>query len=436
MATIKKKAGKAPAKKSTINNDFAEVVDKLLLSLKSEVMEEISQLMQEFNFPGNSIPFSAINLDKAMISGDVIAAGSIRKFSSTGIEDLAKTTKLTIMDNMVVIENKLIAQQLSIKGNVEIDGNVTILGDTGFDKTTTNKLVHSIAKQVYSVVKADVDRGLQNISGDHVKGGTITNFSSTGIEDLAESTQLTIMKGMVVVEGKLATNSLFIKENAVIDGDLTVKGDLLLDAKFGDHLIKRTKEQVITSLETDAVDIVITKIKDTEFDVKNILIRGRALIDGETGLAAFIRESRLTQVGILKELQVSGEAQLCSSFYAGNKRVGINTTEPAAALAVWDEEIEIVIGKHSANRSYLGTLRAQEVVLGAHNKTNIILTTSGLTAIKTLVADQTRFYSAAKVPNFESTSGAVCFNTKPDTGKPYGWICLGGARWGIMGLVE
>lgn len=436
MAKIKKGTGKIPGPTSTINNDFSAVVNQLLTSLKAEVMVEIKDLMEEFNFPKNSIPFSAINLDKALIPGDVIAGGSIRKFASTGIEDLAKGTKLTILDNMVVIENKLVAQQLSVKGNVEIDGNVTILGDTGFDKQTTNRIVHSVGKKVYASVSADLARELENISGDHVKGGTITKFSSAGIEDLAKSTQLTIMDKMVVVESKLATQTLFVKKDAVIDGDLTVKGDLLLDTQFSDHLIKRTTEQVTNALKTDAAGIVLGQIKDTEFDVKNILVRGRALIDGEAGLAPFIRLSRLTQVGNLKDLQVAGEAQLCGSFYAGNKRVGINTLEPAAALAVWDEEVEMLIGKHSKDTGYIGSLRAQEVIIGAHNKTNIVLGTGGQVLVKDLIADKTRFYSSEKVPNFESESGAVCFNTKPDVGKPFGWMCLGGARWGIMGLVE
>jgi len=439
MAISKKKASTSPAKKSTINNDFSAVVDQLLASLKAEVMVEIQDLMQEFKFPERSIPFAALNLDKALVPGNIVAGGSIRKFSSTGIEDLAKDTKLTIMDKMVVVENKLVASQLAIKGNVEIDGNVTINGDTGFDKTTTNKLVSSIAKQVYHIVSADLNRGLENISGDHVKGGTITNFSSTGIEDRAKETQLTIMDDMVVVESKLAAQSLFVKDDVTIEGNLTILGDMPLDEDTRNELIsgaaKQVHAQITKELKETLIDQLIARIQQTEFDIRNVSVRGKPLIDGENGLAAFIRKTRITEVSALKSLQVIGEAQLCDSFYAGNKRVGINTVDPAAALAVWDDDVEILIGKHSKATGYIGSLRPQEVIIGAHNKTNIVLGTGGQTLVKDLIADQTRFYSSDKVPNFESEAGAVCFNTKPSLAKPWGWICLGGARWGIMGEV-
>ena len=447
----------------TINKDFGAIIDQLLRNLKIEVMDEMRELMQDFNFPDQSnlkievmdeirelmqdfnfsdqsIPFSAINLDQAIISGNIIASGMIRKFSSTGIEDLAKHTKLTVMDSMVVVENKLVAQKLFVKGNVVIDGNVTINGDTGFDKTTMNNLVHNIGKRVYTLVGADLARGLENISGDHIIGGTITGFSSTGIEDLAKKTQLTILDKMVVVENKLVAQSLFVKGDTVIDGNLVIRGDLPLDDKTTNRLISKISEQVHEQISNDIkneiVDSLITRIKATQFDVKNILIAGRPLIDGDSALAPFIRDTRITRVGTLKQLEVTGETQLCGSFYAGNKRIGINTTEPAAALAIWDEEVEIVIGKHSSNKGYMGTLRQQEVIIGAHNKTNIILAINGLTTIKTLIAAETRFYSGDTAPNFESNVGAVCFNTKPDIGKPSGWMCLGGARWGIMSKIQ
>lgn len=438
MATIKKKAGKRPTKKDSINSDFSAVVDQLLASIKAEVMVEIDELMKQFDFPDKSIPFKSINIDKAVrISGDNIYDGTIKKFSSTGIEDLANETILTVMDNAVVIENRLVAQRLSVKGNVEIDGNVTILGDTGFDNITKSKLLHPIRKDVYALVSEDLTKELENISGDHVKGGTITKFSSTGIEDLAEETQLTVMDDMVVVENKLAAQSLFVKGDTTIEGNLLLLGDMPLDENTRNGLISdiatHVHSQINEDLKVALVGQIIDTIKDTQFDVKNILIGGRPLIDGKSGLAPFIRESRLTRVSVLKDLQVAGETQLCGSFYAGNKRVGINTTKPAAALSIWDEEIEIVLGKHSANRIYMGTLRPQEVIIGAHNKTNIIMATNGLTAIQALRADKTRFYSEDSAPNYESEPGAVCFNTKPDIGQPFGWMCLGGARWAIMG---
>ena len=441
MANTKKVAVRQTAKKSSVNNDFSAVVDQLLASLKADVMVEIKELMERFDFPDKSIPFDAIDINpKSFISGNNIHSGTISQFSSKGIEDLAKETQLTVMDNAVVIENQLVSQRLSVKGNLEVDGNVTIRGETAFDVETKNKLLGPLRKEVCRIVSADLAKKIETISGDRITGGTVTKFSSTGIEDLAEDTQLTVMDDMVVVENKLAADTLFVKGDTTIEGNLLLLGDMPLDENTRNGLISDTADavhsQITDDLKVELVNRMVEQIKDTQFDVKNILIAGRPLIDGTNSLAAFIRESRLTRVSTLKELQVSGETQLCGSFYAGNNRVGINTTQPAAALSIWDEEVELVMGKHSANRTYIGTLRPQEVIFGAHNKTNIILATNGLTAIKTLRADKTRFYSEDKVPSFESEIGAVCFNTKPKVGEPFGWMCLGGARWAIMGLLE
>ena len=462
MAKIDKSVGAALANKKPSFNDAVGgvVIDQLMADIKAEVMPEINkkilsvnfnevvrqavtvalkQQIKTLDFPNHSIPSLAVDLSTSRISGDNVSGGTIKKFNSTGIEDLAKKTKLTIMDNMVVVENKLFAKQLEIKGNVVIDGNLQIHGDMPLDNIIINKIVDKMATRVHSQLDAEIKRKLENISGDNITGGIITNFSSTGMEDRAEETQLTILDGMVVIENNLVTQSLSVKGDTIIDGNLTILGKMPLDTNTRKNLISETAtqvhEQISEDLKTSLVDVIIEKIKDTDFDVKNILIRGRPLIDGESDLAPFIRGTRITRVGNLKELQVAGEAQLCGSFYAGNKRVGINTTQPAAALSVWDEEVEIVIGKHSANRSYLGTLRLQEVVLGAHNKQNIVLSTNGVTAIKTLVADGTKFSSADKAPNYQSEMGSVCFNTKPALGEPYGWICLGGARWGVMGTI-
>lgn len=444
MAKINKGVGVALAgKKDSMTKSLDGVVEQLLTNLKSEVQiiaDDLIEMMQNLNFPDNSIPAKSIDFSNIKFSGNSVTGGLIRKFNSTGIEDLAKKTKLTVMDNMVVIENKLIAQQLAIKGNVVIDGNLTINGDMPLDNAIINKIVTKMADRVHKQLHTEIKTKLENISGDNIAGGTITNFSSNGIEDRAKETQLTVLDDIIVIENKLVTQELSVKGDTVIEGNLTILGDMPLDKVTRSNLVReiatQVHEKVSNEIKTEIVGSLIKEIKDTQFDVNNILIKGRPLIIGDSDLAPFIKETRIRSVGTLKELQVTGEAQLCGSFYAGNKRVGINTTEPAAALSVWDEEVEIVLGKHSSNRSYIGTLRQQEVVLGAHNKQNIILSITGVTAIKTLVADRTKFSSADKAPNHKSEMGSVCFNTKPDIGLPYGWICLGGARWGIMGLVE
>ena len=57
--------------------------------------------------------------------------------------------------------------------------------------------------------------GNDSVSGDSIDGGTISNFASTGIDDNATSTQITVTDSAVTMAG-----------DAIVTGDLTVNGTL------------------------------------------------------------------------------------------------------------------------------------------------------------------------------------------------------------------
>jgi len=63
----------------------------------------ISALQQnQFAFPENSVPSSALNLEGFVISGDNIKNGIITGFGSTGIDDKATSCQLTILVDVTV----------------------------------------------------------------------------------------------------------------------------------------------------------------------------------------------------------------------------------------------------------------------------------------------------------------------------------------------
>jgi len=412
---------------------------KAYMSSREKLVKDMVQMIEDMDFEMQSIPAFAIDFEKARISGNAISGGTIKKFTSTGIEDRADNVQLTILDNIVVVEDKLVTRSLSVTEDVVIQGNVTIHGDMPLDAAITDKLVRKIGKSVQLQVNDNLKTQIENISGDNIVGGLHKEFRSTGIQDLGSKTQLTVMDDFVVVENNLLTQEITVKKNAVIDGDLEIKGKFIVDPAFSNDIVKRAAAEVgsNTLIQAESLaDKIADGIQGSNLDVESISIKGKKLVNADGSLAKWIRDTRITKLGLLSGLNVSGEAYIYDTFYVGNNRVGVNTTEPAAALAVWDENVEILIGKHSKNTGYIGSLRAQEVILGAHNKTNIVLGTGGQTLINDLIADKTRFFSASKCPDFEGEPGSVCFNTKPVSRGPFGWICLGGAAWGIMGLIE
>ena len=291
-----------------------------------------------------------------------------------------------------------------------------------------------------SIPSNSVNFNFASMSGDQITGGTHKKFNSTGIQDLSGETQLTIMDNMVVVEDRLISKNLTLTGDAIIEGNLILKGKMPLDEETVNEIVESSavsaQEKISTEIQDTLAKRIQVQIKENGFDVASILVNGRKLIEGEGILAPWIKDTRISKVGELTDLTVKGETQLSGSLYTSHSRVGINTTSPGLALAIWDEETEILIGKRKAQTGYIGSVRMQEVVLGSNNKENIILDPAGQVSIKDLIADQTQFHSSATTPNFPGKVGAIAFNITPKVGAPWGWMCLGGERWAIMGILD
>jgi hypothetical protein len=277
------------------------------------------------------------------------------------------------------------------------------------------------------------------LSGNQIKGGVHQNFTSTGIQDTSTAHQLTVMDNYVVVESELVTNTANVKRDLIIDGNLILKGDVNTESRGIQRLITQAADLARESLSGEILDkfasATTDKFSEQGIDASKLTINGKDAIV-ENSLGKHITESNLQKLGTINELQTRGEVDLSDVLYVGNKRVGINTWEPSRALAVWDEETEIVAGKHSKNTSYIGSIRNQRVILGSDNETNIILDTDGSTKVTDLTVDGIRITSSDTVPGRTGTLGEIVFNANPAVGAPMGWVCLGETRWASLGRIE
>jgi hypothetical protein len=140
----------------------------------------------------------------------------------------------------------------------------------------------------------------------------------------------------------------------------------------------------------------------------------------------------------LKELEVSGEALLSDVLYTtpGNKRVGINTMEPSDALTVWDQETEVVIGKHASQEGYIGTRRRQNLNIGANNKVGITVRSDGTVSMDKLELLGRTIGSSKTIPGHAAKKGDIVLNDNPTVGDYVGWVCLDGIRWAGYGKIE
>lgn len=228
----------------------------------------------------------------------------------------------------------------------------------------------------------------------------VDKLQISGIESFTKDVQLTVLDDNVVVEKTLVADH--IQANKI-----SVK-DLELDRETYDSI----KHDILKSVPVP---------RNYDEDIQNI--------------KAQITNSKH---GEFKELEVSGEALLSDVLYTtpGNRRVGINTMDPSDALTVWDNETEVVIGKHKAQEGYIGTRRRQDINIGANNKVGIIVRSDGSVVINKLELLGRTISESDRVPGHAAKRGDIVLNSKPEVGNPIGWVCLDGIRWSGFGNIN
>ena len=277
------------------------------------------------------------------------------------------------------------------------------------------------------------------ITGDNVKGGIIENFSSTGIDDRATGVAVTVLDHATVVENNLFTQDLTVEGTATINGNLNITGAVNEDSEFYRNLINSATTSALSNMNRGLFDSysssVFEQIKTDGLNLSKIKLNDTEVIT-DNRLGSTIVNSNLQTLGLLKELQVIGESIFAETLYVTPKRVGINTIEPSGALAIWDQEVEIVAVKKSADTGSFGTPRQQRLVLTSNNKENIILETDGSATINELRMGSMKFSAAAQPPNYVGERGHVVWNNNPNPGGPMGWICMGATNWANFGIID
>lgn len=252
-----------------------------------------------------------------------------------------------------------------------------------------------------SIPLSKVNTATLKISKDQIIDFTQGN----GVEDLAENVQLTVLDDCIVVEDTVVAQ--------------TVRADTLIVKDVA------TDQEWYRNLKTDILNSVPKP--QTPKDWSWEIAQTEAKID-----VAIKRQ------GQLKELEVSGEALLSDVLYTtpGNRRVGINTMDPSDALSVWDNECEVVIGKHKAQEGYIGTRRRQDLNIGANNKVGITIRSDGSVVVDKLVLNEKAISTSDTIPGTAAKRGDIVLNTKPEVGKYVGWVCIDGIRWAGFGKIE
>lgn len=332
----------------------------------------------------------------------------------------------------------------------------------------------------------------RSLTGDHINGGKIQNFSSTGILDTASSTVLSVNDDGVSVEkfskgfdvyGDVKINSLTCEtiDSSVIMCDvlrtknieaeityantepITFKGDNL-EGKGILWAGKGYTKQLIFATNPDRIfiseDIDLPRGKG--FSINNIKV-----ID-ENSLGTTITKSYLKEVGRLKGLVVDGSMSVSNYLYfdSNTNRLGLGTEQPSAAITLIENNVEVILGAKENSRAFIGTFASHpidiitdnqsrinigpdgNIVLGNFKLPPIQVSVNGKLAIKINNPDpevDLHVNGAIKFNNKLQTHGKgipdggyynlgdIVWNTEPRIGSYAGWICI---QSGTPGLWE
>jgi hypothetical protein len=299
-------------------------------------------------------------------------------------------------------------------------------------------LVNSFNFPDGSIPGRSVDPRTLAISGDNITPGLIKHFQSTGIQDSATECQVTILDRATVFENRLVAGGLEVAGDTTFKGNVTIEGNLPKGSAFVNQLVDLVIESFNASYSNGTfdqyVDRVFDKIGTDGLDVSSVKVNGQDLVSERT-LSGEVINSNLQKVGALKELQVVGETLLDQTLYVSNGRIGINNMDPERALDLWDQEVQIVLGKRKQDTAIIGTARNQELIISANNRDQLIVGVDGSVSVKSLNIGRTNHTSAGRQPSDNRPIGQIVWNEQPIIGSPVGWVSLGGARWAGFGII-
>lgn len=417
-----------------LNQHFGKIIEGLVADITSNVLVQVDGVIS-----------NAINNRLATYD------------FSTHIKEAASAAFEKRVNNYQIDSKKLesrIAERINITISQVESNTAAIISDavtkqvaaTNFQQAMTDAVGTIISDRLHeyvfpenSIRASSINFSNYTISGDLIRGGIVTEFSSTGIDDRSTNVALTILDDVTVVENNLLTKDLTVEGAMTINGKFVVNGEIPKDSEFYQTLITDSSSTTLDKLDNTFFntysDIIFNKIKTDGLDLNRITIDGKEIIK-DSRLGPSIMESNLQTLGLVRELQVSGETFLAQTLYISGKRVGINTIEPSTAFSVWDDEVEVIVAKKQQDTGIIGTPRQQRLVISANGKDNVVVEPDGSTRIDDLRIGSIRFTSSPTPPNYVSERGHIAWNTNPNPGGPMGWICLGAANWANFGIID
>jgi len=411
-----------------VQNIISEITTKVQAQVADIITEKVDEVIGNIDY--NTVLATKLNqLLDSKISQLNIDRNTVESVLTTRVEQIATSLATSAQQHALERVGDLVTSQLT-------NADFQRLFQDGLAMAIKNNL---IAFPDNSIAARSIDTSALLISGDNIQGGIVKNFGSTGIDDRAENCQLTIMDDVTVVENNLLTRDLTVKGTVNIEGDLNVSGLAVETSAFYLQLVKSASEAAKRGVNDELFagysKLVTDKLYSDGINLSRVTVDDKVVITADS-LGSTVVNSNLQKLGELRELQVSGESLLSQTLYTTNRRVGVNTIEPTAVLDVWDQEVEVSIGKQTSNTAIIQTPRNQALVLSSNDKQNLTLETDGSVSMTKLNLNNVSITFSHVPPTDNQTKGNIVFNANPTLGGPMGWVSLGDSRWANFGVID
>ena len=321
----------------------------------------------------------------------------------------------------------------------------------------------------------------RSLTGDHLNGGTVINFASTGIKDESTKQQILVkdsgvelgnllvgqVKGNLSVENSITARSIVVDVLEVkelkTDLKLGQSAPLEITVSKGESLVGKgilmkgqgSTKQLIFTVNPDKFTSTenFELIKDREFRID-----GTSVLSNST-LGPGVVKSNLRELGRLRGLIVDGSASFGQYvFYDDNtNRFGIGIENPNAGLSVCEDGVEVILGTKDQIKGCVGTFASVPFDIVTDNTARITIGSSGnitlgntaeghiqvhvhgklAIGVKTIdprvdihVAGAIKFneriheYLDAPPEAGTYSTGSIVWNTRPEVGRCVGWVCV------------
>jgi len=359
--------------------------------------------------------------------------------------------------------------------------------------TNINNLLAALGDEINGLIAkepvdpTEVARKLpfRSLSGDHINGGKIHNFSSRGITDTATVEQLTVSDAGVAIKqfsAGFTVNGNIQAEDArvkVLKADVIQADNIIGTIEYANDVpIMFTGKDIsgkgmLWSGQGHTKQFIYAANPDRFFVSENldfardksITVNGIKIIDDKE-LGPTITKSNLREVGKLRGLIVDGSVKINNYLYynSSSDRLGLGTEEPNAGFSVAEDSIEVMIGTRDSSRGIVGTFASHAFDLVTDNTTRLSIAANGnmqLGNIKQVpiqvsvhgklsirvnmpdpevdlhVAGAIKFngklqkYAAAFPTSGSFNIGDIIWNTEPKVNSFVGWVCIQSGDPGI-----